>query len=105
MTSELFDIGAESLERRSSLDRLQARGTLRIAIKNAGVNLETLSLRELEVVLEKVLPHELESVGIENGKEICSALRQDLNRDGAASAEGEPTPSIQDVFDRLGQNA
>ena len=104
MASGIFDIGAEGLERRSSLGRLEARGTLRIALKRAGVNLETLSLRELGVILGKVLPDELKSVGVKNGDEICSALMQDLNRDEAAASGEAPNPSIQDVFDRLGRD-
>ena len=56
MASGLFDVAAESLEAHSVLDRLEARGTLRLALKAGGLDAESLTVKQLDVVLERVLP-------------------------------------------------
>ena len=100
MQRDLFDSVAEQLEQRTNLDRLEARGTLRIALKQAGVNPQTVSLHEISVVLENLLPGELESRGIENAAEICNVTLRNLE---LAPSPGDGSPSsIDDIFGRLG---
>jgi hypothetical protein len=93
-----FDFLCDELERTSELDRLEARGTVRIAIKQAGLAPRNASPSELAVVVAKVLPGELISRGIENADSLCSALAKQV---GAREAdESHETPEA--IFARLG---
>ncbi|MCZ6785127.1 MAG: hypothetical protein O7G30_17645, partial [Proteobacteria bacterium] len=60
----LFDFAAEQLEHRTDLDRLEARGTLRIALKAAGLDSRSVTAEQLQVAVEKILPTELTTRGI-----------------------------------------
>ena len=55
MASGLFECAAEWLEKRTSLERLEARGTLRLALKTAGLEPATLTLDQLRVVFETLM--------------------------------------------------
>ena len=61
MAADLFDFTAERLEHHTSLDRLEARGTLRIALKAAGLKAKSVSAAQLCVVFEKLMPDELDA--------------------------------------------
>jgi hypothetical protein len=104
MQTNLFDCAAEQLEQSTDLDRLEARGTLRLAIKQAGLDSKTLSLPELGVVFEKVMPGELKLRGIGSPKEICGTVIQNLKRTESTTEE-TPNSSIDDIFHRLGGGA
>ncbi len=96
--SQTFDQMCQALEGASSLSRLEARGTVRLALKEAGLNANAVTPAEMAVVIERVLPLELESRGIANAPSICEAARS------AIDTEAGPSPS-QDrpeaVFQRL----
>ena len=96
--SAAFDFACAELERSTSLDRLEARGTVRIALKQAGLEARSVMPDQMQVVVEKVLPAELSTRGIENPEAICSALAAGLaGVDGGSAGE---TPDA--VFARLG---
>jgi hypothetical protein len=97
-----FDWICEQIEQRSSLSRLEARGTVRLALKKAGLDAATVKPQQMGVVLEKVLPAEFESRGVEGGAEICAALKPHLAQlsDDAASVDAP-----EQVFARLGGQA
>lgn len=99
--SDAFQATAEALEHSSDLDRLEARGTLRIAIKAAGLEARTIGARELAVVLDRVLPDELRSRGIENADAVIESLKAALPKDEGESASDSP----ESVFRRLGGDA
>jgi hypothetical protein len=100
MADNPFDFAAERLEHHASLDRLAARGTLRIALKAAGLDPKNLTGAQLQVVFEKVMPGELESRGISDARDVCAAVLADVGsaRGGAADA-GATSPD--DIFRRL----
>jgi hypothetical protein len=99
--SAAFDFACTELERSSSLDRLEARGTVRIALKQAGLEARSVLPDQMKVVVEKVLPSELSTRGVENAESICSSLAAGLvGVDGGAASE---TPD--EVFARLGGQA
>ena len=100
MADALFDLAADSLEQHSPFDRLEARGTLRIALKTAGLEPKNLTGAQLQVVFEKVMPGELESRGINNVPDVCAAVLSDLARAGGAAAVASAT-SPDDIFRRL----
>ena len=100
MDATLFDLAAERLENHTGIDRLEARGTLRIALKAAGLEPNNLTGAQLQVVFEKVMPGELESRGINNVPDVCAAVLSDLARAGGAAAVASAT-SPDDIFRRL----
>ena len=101
MADTLFDITAESLERNTSFNRLESRGTLRIALKAAGLEPSSTTADQMQVVIDKVMPGELEKRGVSDAKKICIAVAQEI-----ASTSAAPEPSAADdldeVFGRLG---
>jgi len=94
-----FDFLCGELERASSLDRLEARGTVRIAIKKAGLDPHNASPQELAVVVEKLLPSELATRGIENPDSLCSALAKQVS---VRRAGGDSRETPEAIFARLG---
>jgi hypothetical protein len=94
----IFDFLCGELERESSLDRLEARGTVRIAIKQAGLDPHTVTPHELAVVAEKVLPGELTARGIDDAEALCSALAKRVSVQTAQEARETP----EAIFARLG---
>ena len=96
--AEAFDFACAEIEARTSLDRLAARGTVRIALKQAGLDPRTVTPEQIAVVAEKVLVGELVSRGVADSAALCSDLAAKARRlAGRPSAE---TPDT--VFRRLG---
>jgi len=93
-----FDWVCTELERRTSLDRLEARGTVRISLKEAGLEARNLTPEQTKVVLEKVLPKELGTRGVEDAERVCRELASEALGIDAGSGSGE-TP--EEVFRRL----
>ena len=102
MATGLFDAAAESLEQRTSLNRLEARGTLRIALKTAGLEAKGLTAEQLGVVFEKVLPQELAMRGIEDAADVCAAVMASILGSAAAAETAGTQRTVSDVFSRLG---
>jgi len=96
--SAAFDFVCRELEDRSSLDRLEARGTVRLALKQAGLDARTVTPEQIAVVVDRVLPGELASRGIESPDVLCQRISSGVARvSGDASVE---TPDA--VFERFG---
>ena len=101
MACELFDLAAERLEHHTSLDRIEARGTLRLALKDAGLDPKRVTPGQLCVVLAKVMPRELETRGVGDPTAVCNAVTNDLTKSWALT--DMPSSSDPDeVFRRLG---
>ncbi len=100
MDATLFDFAAERLEHHTGLDRLAARGTLRIALKSAGLTVKSVTARDLCVVFEKVMPEELDSRGVGDVQDVCAAVLTDLGSAGGATANAGAT-SPDEIFRRL----
>lgn len=76
--SSVFEQTCTALERRSDLDRLAARGTIRIALKNAGLEASAVDLGQMQIVLRRVLPEELRSRGVEGSEKLCDEIAGEL---------------------------
>jgi hypothetical protein len=101
MASGLFDLAAERLEQHTSLDRLQTRGTLRLALKTAGLDPKGVTAEQLRVLFERVMPDELETRGVGEAASICRAVIDDLESSPEAQqASGGASPD--EIFQRLG---
>jgi hypothetical protein len=96
-TAAAFDAICEGLEQRTSLDRLQCRGTVRLALKEAGLDAGRVLPREMAVVLERLLPGALRSRGVAEPEAICRELARGLS--ALPSAPSADTPDA--IFRRL----
>ncbi len=99
-----FEAAADFLERESTLDRLTARGTLRIALKSGGLQASSATADQIKVAIEKLLPAELSSRGVPLADVLVQRLLNDLMpmdfSDGARQSE-----SPDDIFKRLGDRS
>jgi hypothetical protein len=99
--ANVFDHVAEALEAATSLDRLEARGTLRLALKEAGLDPRGVQPEEMKAVVGKILPGELSTRGIEGADAICRQVSSSIDAHGFAVDEATDI-SPEDVFRRLG---
>jgi len=96
--SAAFEFACGQLETRSSLDRLAARGTIRIALKQAGLEARSVTPEQMAVVIQKILPSELSNRGVDSVEEICQTILTGLR--GVSAGPVSETPDA--VFKRLG---
>jgi adenine/guanine phosphoribosyltransferase-like PRPP-binding protein len=96
--SEAFNTACTLLEELTELTRLEARGTVRLALKQSGLSPASVVASELGVVARKILPNELESRGIPETEQVCSKLAAALDR--LSDTRRDETP--ESVFSRLG---
>jgi len=99
--SASFEFACGELERATSLDRLETRGTVRLALKETGLEARTVTPHQIAAVLTKVLPQELTNRGVEDAETACQTI--------AAAVTDLPDEGIGDspeaVFQRLGGGA
>jgi hypothetical protein len=96
-----FEWLCTALEESTTLERLEARGTVRIALKEAGLEPRTVTPSELRVVVQKVLPRELRQRGVANEAALCDRLVSGLQvLESQSSAPAADTPDA--IFRRLG---
>lgn len=96
--SAIFDFVCDKLEQATGMDRLAVRGTVRIALKQAGLEARGVTAQQMGVVLERVLPGELTTRGVEGGEALCAKIRSGL----ASVATGSQVDTPDAVFQRLG---
>lgn len=101
MPAVLFDIAADQLGANTEMDRLAARGTLRLALKQAGLDPQSLTVAQLRAVFEKLMPGELEARGVSDAAATCSAV-MDQVANAASSADLDASNSPDEIFKRLG---
>ena len=69
-------------------------------MKSAGLEAKSLTVAELRVVFEKLMPGELEQRGVKDTLSVCEAVMRDL--EDAPIAENDSTSNNpDDVFRRL----
>jgi hypothetical protein len=96
--SSAFSVTCEALERGTSLDRLEARGTVRIALKQAGLDPASVTGHEMSVVLSEILEAELSTRGVDDARAVCEGIQRSL---ASLTEEGGATRP-ETVFARLG---
>jgi hypothetical protein len=103
MATDLFDLAAEKLEGATDMDRLAARGTLRIALKEAGLDPHKLTIPQLRAVFEKLMPKELDARGVSDSAATCKAVIGVI-ASAASEADSAAANSPDEIFKRLGGN-
>ena len=101
MADTLFDVSAEFLERHTSFNRLEARGTLRIALKAAGIEPESVTTKQMLVVIKKLMPGELQKRDVSEATVVCAAVAKEIASVRVAP-EADDSDDLDSVFGRLG---
>jgi hypothetical protein len=96
--SPVFSRVGDALERLTSLKRIEARGTVRLVLKDAGLEPGTVTVAEMQVVLERLMPTALEKRKVNDAADVCAKLTRELADHGPLEAR----ESAYDVFRRLG---
>lgn len=78
MPGPAFECIAEALERETYFDRLAARGTVRLALRQASLDARSITVEEMARVIDLHLPAELESRGVEDVPRVCALLKRSL---------------------------
>jgi hypothetical protein len=97
----LFDVSAEILERHTSFNRLEARGTIRLALKAAGLELESVTAEQMQVVFEKLMPGELQKRDVSEATVVCAAVAKEI-ASARVAPEADDSDDLDSVFGRLG---
>jgi hypothetical protein len=97
----LFEFVSAKLEETTDLDKLEARGTVRLGLKAAGLDPRNVSVQQMEVMLQKVLPGELSTRGVGQPQSVCEGLMSALAGYSTGGGEAD-AESPEDVFSRLG---
>ena len=103
MSESLFEFVAEELEKRSDLENLEARGTIRLALKSSGLTAREVTREQMVVVIDQIMPRELRVRGVEDPEAVCGELSQAVK--GFEVEAGDPAgKSPEDVFRRLSRS-
>ena len=96
--TEAFEFVCGELEARTSLDRLASRGTVRIALKQAGLDSRSATPEQMAVVVERLLTAELTNRGVLDSVSLCALIAEKTRRLEAGTRAETPDA----VFRRLG---
>lgn len=98
--SGVFDWVCVGLEEATQFSSIEARGTVRIALKKSGLEAGSVSAAQMQVVVKRVLPDELRRRGVEDSQTRCDVLATALHRQNfGADENAQTTPEA--VFARL----
>jgi hypothetical protein len=95
--SPAFAWTCAEIVRQTTLSELVARGTVRLALKQAGLEPQSVSGSEMAIVLRELLPRELEARAIGNAVKLCADIAARIR---CRNFEGSDV--VVDVFERLG---
>jgi hypothetical protein len=96
--ASVFEWVSTELETRARLSRLEARGTVRLVLRNAGLDPATVRAHQMHVVVNRLLPGALAKRGVEGADALCQAIAAELL---AKKQETTITDTAYDVFERL----
>jgi hypothetical protein len=99
--SAAFAWVCDQLQRATPLSEIEVRGTVRLALKQAGLDARSVTGAEMAVLLAKVMPRELEQRAVENAAPLCEDLAARIKNERFAEAGPDPK-SVEAVFRRLG---
>jgi hypothetical protein len=95
--SPAFTWTCAEIERATTLSELVARGTVRLALKQAGLEAQSVSGDEMAIVLREILPRELAARAIPHAPKLCSEIAVRIQGRNFKGAD-----AVVDVFNRLG---
>jgi hypothetical protein len=95
--SGAFEAICGALAAAEGMDRWTARGTLQLSLMDAGLDASTVTAAQLAIVVERLLPRQLQSHGGVNVDALCVQLRDTL----ASLPEAAGDESAEGVFGRI----
>lgn len=101
--SPVFERAADELEVLSHMSRLEARGTLRLALKDAGLIPKTVNAKAMLVVLDRILPQLLTRRGVSGAPDMCRAICGIVRSLTSETSYDIDTP--EKVFARIGHSS
>ena len=101
-TSPAFEFVCERLETVAKMSRIEARGTVRLALREIGKNPAYVSPQDMSMIVAKVLPRMLQSRGVKDAAQACMDIGNQLAQTKMASGATYLDPA--DVFARLGSD-
>ena len=104
--SAAFEHACASLEQLTPLSRLEARGTIRIVLKEAGFAPASVTASDLRVLFRAVLPQELAARGVVETENVRSRFQPEhggpaVHRPGLF--RDRPAPVVPDLPRRLAE--
>lgn len=102
MSASIFDFVSDELQRLTRLEKLEARGTVRLALKAAGLDVRTVTTPQMVATLLKLMPNEIRARGVENSEPICRSIAAALEKAFPSSSAVNPE-SPEAIFRRLAQ--
>jgi len=97
MASPAFEAAQTALERNAGMERWNARGALQLALMDAGLEAANVTAAQLKVVVERLLPKQLQSQKVGDVPSACEKIRDALNMLGDDAKADSPDR----VFSRL----
>ena len=104
MAESIFDFVSDEIERRTELAKLEARGTVRLALKEGGLDARTVTGEQMRVILTKVMPEEMRSRGIDSPEAICEGIVTALKARHPTDAPEAGVESPEAIFRRLAES-
>ncbi|MBK7580676.1 MAG: hypothetical protein IPI67_10770 [Myxococcales bacterium] len=98
--SEVFEWVSAELETRTSLSRLEARGTLRLLLKSVGLDPGSVSAPQMTVVLSRLLAPQLVKRKVEAASDLCQTLTAELGERNRSRPETNQDTAYE-IFARL----
>ena len=102
--SDIFDWVSTELERRTPLSRLEARGTVRLLLKDLGLDPSSVSAHQMVIVVERLLAPALSKRKVPDAATVCEQLEKAL-RERARHHPDRHEESAYDVFERFDSDA
>lgn len=100
--SSVFDWVSQELERRTAMRLIEARGTVRLVLKQAGLEAATVTATQMQVVLIRLMPKALAARHVDDAEALCGELARHVH--DATVDQPAPAESAYDVFRRLGRD-
>jgi hypothetical protein len=103
LSESLFEFVAETLLEKTDLENLEARGTIRLALKSSGLTAREVTPEQMVVIITQVMPRELRVRGVESPEGVCEALTQAVKEFDHGDGDSD-SASPEDVFRRLSRS-
>jgi len=98
-SSSACDAAQQVLETAAGMEKWAARGAIQLALMDGGFDSGTVTISEMELVVDKLLGRQLETQKVADVPAVCAKIRAALG--GIGEAPGIDTPDR--VFQRLGK--
>lgn len=99
-TSAVFEWVGAALQEQTTLPPAQARGMLRLALRDGGLDAAAVTSKEMAAVLDRLLPDRLRKGGVADPANVCLRLSIGLKAKHF-DADGATGPRAEEFFHRV----